>query len=89
MKKYLLLLVFYLFAAQLYAQTKVVKGTLLSDSAAATGTRTPIANVTITEKDVPGSGTVTNMSAANTTLPSRAREYWFSIPSGIRQKKSL
>ncbi|HEY4147361.1 MAG TPA: carboxypeptidase-like regulatory domain-containing protein, partial [Chitinophagaceae bacterium] len=60
MKKYLLLLALYLFTAQLYAQTKIVKGTLLSDSAAATGTRTPIANVTVSEKDVPGSGTITN-----------------------------
>src|SRR5882762_896167 len=56
MKRYLLLLVLYLFSAQLYAQTRVINGTVTDDSTHAGR----LSHVSVYEKDVPSSGTVTN-----------------------------
>lgn len=53
MKKYLLLFVLFLCASQLYAQRKMIKGTVTSDTSHLQG-------VSVFEKDVPGSGTVTD-----------------------------
>ena len=53
MKKYLLLLVLYISAAQTYAQNKVIRGVVTSDS-------THVASASVYEKDVPQNGTITN-----------------------------
>ncbi len=56
MKKYVLLLLLYLFASQLYAQQKkVVKGSVIAKD-----TTGYLQNISIYEKDVPTNGTVTN-----------------------------
>lgn len=49
-----MLFVLYLLSAQLYAQSRVITGTVSTDSSQL------MSNVTIYEKDVPGHGTVTN-----------------------------
>lgn len=56
MKKYLLLLVLYLLASQLYAQQKaVINGTVLSKK-----DTSKLSNVSVYEKDVQGNGTTTD-----------------------------
>ena len=53
MKKYLLLLVLYISAAQTYAQNKVIRGVVTSDS-------THVVSASVYEKDVPENGAVTD-----------------------------
>ena len=54
MKIYLLLILFYLLVAQMNAQQKIIKGTVISSDTI------HLQNVSVFEKDVPSSGTVTN-----------------------------
>ncbi|MBS1564666.1 MAG: TonB-dependent receptor plug domain-containing protein, partial [Bacteroidetes bacterium] len=54
MKRYVLLFVLYLFSTQIYAQSRIIKGSVSTDSSRL------LSNVSVFEKDVPANGTVTN-----------------------------